>query len=51
MCTYEDLVAATLPFGLTPLVYLTHAFLERKLGIKPLLLSDEDNSTSAPATN
>ena len=37
-------------FGLTPLVYLTHALLEKRLGIKPLLLSDEDNST-APATN
>ena len=38
-------------FGLTPLVYLTHALLEKRLGIKPLLLSDEDNAAPAPAAN
>lgn len=38
-------------FGLTPLVYLVHALLEKRLGIKPLLLSDEDQTTTAPATN
>ena len=36
---------------LHPSPYLTHALLEKRLGIKPLLLSDEDNTTTAPATN
>jgi len=36
-------------FGLTPLVYLVHALLERKLGIKPLVIGDDDNAVPTAA--
>ncbi|MBZ4418006.1 queuosine precursor transporter [Myxococcus sp. RHSTA-1-4] len=36
--------------GLTPFIYLGHAFVERKLGIKPVVLGEDGEPVEAPAS-
>ena len=46
----KDLLVSTMlvAVGLTPFIYLGHAFVERKLGIKPVVLGENGEPLAEP---